>query len=322
MINLENLGLSRIKQLAEDHNTFICEEYKRAIVSSAQRTFRVFDAFGDDEIDRLEYETDGVKTHVANDDLIECLFSTSSIKLDAQIDDENFNRDLQLRAVVVPGSFDYPGGGFLNGQSTEETMICHHSTLYPILLKLRDRVYVDRLRSKLQRNAGLYQDDIIVVPDVVFFDYNLESLSDTNPELYHMPRIERKETVDVIVGLQPDYDFYIRRAVKINNMSWDEIKGILQSTLGSRIDALLTAANGMGIVELIIGQFGCEFNSHGWILSNGIIDENGAKLEIRKLVAETFNRLIHDKYYDAFERIYFAIPDRDTRKIYEEVITP
>ena len=78
----------------------------------------------------------------------------------------------------------------------------------------------------------------------------------------------------------------------------------------------------MGIVELIIGQFGCEFNSHGWILSNGIIDENGAKLEIRKLVAETFNRLIHDKYYDAFERIYFAIPDRDTRKIYEEVITP
>lgn len=66
--------------------------------------------------------------------------------------------------VLNFASYKNPGGRFYDGSLAQEEALCHVSTLYPVLRHFRN-VYEERM-SRL--NNGLYNEDFIYSPDVVF----------------------------------------------------------------------------------------------------------------------------------------------------------
>lgn len=62
-------------------------------------------------------------------------------------------------------SYKHPGGGFLQGASTQEEALCHESILYPVLQAFKDTYYEWNNRHK---NGALYTNRALYTPDVLF----------------------------------------------------------------------------------------------------------------------------------------------------------
>lgn len=76
-------------------------------------------------------------------------------------------KDKQVGKVAILNfaSYKNPGGGYLNGMTTQEEDLCHKSTLYPVLLSFVDSYY-NWNRKNL--NRGLYRNRAIYSPNIIF----------------------------------------------------------------------------------------------------------------------------------------------------------
>lgn len=62
-------------------------------------------------------------------------------------------------------SYKNPGGRFYDGDMAQEEALCHVSTLYPVL-----RSFTSEYSRRLSHlNNGLYNEDFIYSPDIIFF---------------------------------------------------------------------------------------------------------------------------------------------------------
>lgn len=92
--------------------------------------------------------------------------------------------------VLNFASYKSPGGKFYDGAMAQEEALCHASTLYPVL-KQFNHVYVSR-KNKL--NTGLYNEDFIYSPDIVFptgaEDIKVDVLTYAAPNMIRRPKTD------------------------------------------------------------------------------------------------------------------------------------
>lgn len=141
-------------------------------------------------------------------------------------------------AALNFASYKNPGGKFLEGSSAQEEMLCHTSTLYPVLAHF-DQFYKD---NKTQLNRGLYQSNILYSPDICF--------------IWNMLGKYICKRCDIITCAAPNWS-----AAKRNNVCESEL--IL--ALNDRIQRIFNIAMAQNVNTLILGAFGCgvfENNPH------------------------------------------------------------
>lgn len=125
-------------------------------------------------------------------------------------------------------SYKNPGGMFLNGSSAQEESLCHESNLYNILENFKQDFYNP---NKKKLNRGLYNDNMLYLPNVVFLRNDKEVYS------------------DIITCAAPNKG----TAQHYQAVSDDECI----SALESRINSILTTAYLENVDNFIIGAFGC-----------------------------------------------------------------
>lgn len=133
-------------------------------------------------------------------------------------------------AVLNFASYKSPGGMFMEGSIAQEEALCHESDLYNILSsdRLVNMFYKENRR---QLNRGLYNSNLLYVPDVVF-----------------MHQKERR-LADVITAAAPNKG----TAQKYQHVSDEEC----DLTMRRRIQHILLAAIDEGVDTIILGAFGC-----------------------------------------------------------------
>ena len=152
-----------------------------------------------------------------------------------------------------------PGGLLLSGASTQEENICRCSNLYASLTSNKARIYYDINNASVH---GVYTDSLIYSNGVLFFK------DDTTYEDVHPYRL------DVITCPSPS----IRWTNKTNEYT----------TLYYRIEQIIKSAILHGVVNIVLGAWGC-----------------GAFGQNPKVVAQCFKDVLQK--YDAFENVVFAI---------------
>lgn len=325
MIDFMN-GEIDTRKLANDHLTFINEEYKYSILASARTAFRTYEAESDVSDSELEEMVEAKKLCTIkffSGNVVECLFQLNDSGLVLPEDSDIMDTSLSHRCIIIPGSFYCPGGYFLSSGSriSEETLVCHHSTLYPVLLKLRDTYYGSRSLNNVQVNHQLYRDDNLVLDNIIFFDYDKYVIDDHNPNVF-VPRVNNVRISRVIIGNQPDYSMYLLWAVMVKDMTWDDVKNVLSGTMHNRIDSVLSAATRAGVTELIIGEFGNEFIED--IKDSTVTEKLGVTNEriqqdISYSVVTSFIDLLQDKYLRCFKRVWFATTDENLLSSYRDI---
>lgn len=129
--------------------------------------------------------------------------------------------------IVDCGDYLEPGGGFLAGESSQEAMLCHSSTLYNILSSDRVRkIFYERHVDKTHKDC--YTDHLLYVP-LVYFDNGIE--------------------FDIIVCSPPNK----QSAMEKYNVSEYQLEVIMRQ----RLNAILQAASYHSIDVLVLGAFGC-----------------------------------------------------------------
>ena len=133
-------------------------------------------------------------------------------------------------AALNFASFKNPGGMFLQGSSAQEEMLCHESNLYNIL---SNDYFVENFYTPNRKrlNNGMYADNAIYIPDVVFV------------------RGTNQVKCDIITCAAPN----TTTAKRYNRVSDEDIFRYLDS----RISTVLYVAALMNVEILILGAFGC-----------------------------------------------------------------
>lgn len=140
---------------------------------------------------------------------------------------ERMEKSNKVIAVLNFASFKNPGGKFIEGSMAQEECLCHESFLYNVLKRLKSQFYEPNMKRK---NRGLYDDNLIYIPEVRFFK-------------------ENTFVVDVITCAAPNK----RAAQKYQGISDQEVR----KAMISRIDHVLAAAFDQNVGTLILGAFGC-----------------------------------------------------------------
>ena len=133
-------------------------------------------------------------------------------------------------AVLNFASYKDPGGMFLKGSMAQEESLCHKSNLYPIL-NSGQLMYDFYIPNRQRLNRGLYGDNLLWIPDVVFI---------------HNKKVRK---LDVITAAAPNKG----AAQKYCNVSDEECA----EAMASRIRHILFAAMQNKADTLILGAFGC-----------------------------------------------------------------
>lgn len=109
--------------------------------------------------------------------------------IDMKSEDATYYKRLVDNRVCVLNfaSYKNPGGAFLDGAMAQEEALCHHSTLYPVLAHFRAE-YASR---KTRLNNGLYNEDFIYSPDILFFNAD-EQYIKADILTYAAPNMMRK----------------------------------------------------------------------------------------------------------------------------------
>ena len=158
-----------------------------------------------------------VKIDSTEIDLYDCGTTQAVLRLNTN----NFNT-----ALLNFASYKNPGGGFLGGAIAQEEVLCHETSLYPVITEFKD--YYNENRKK--DNKHLYTNAALYTPDVLVFDkFNL------------------KAKCDVITCAAPN----VRAALRKTSM--EEITYILES----RIDFMFSVAQLNGVEQLVLGAWGC-----------------------------------------------------------------
>lgn len=325
MIDFMN-GEIDTRKLANDHLAVINEEYKYSILASARTAFRTYEAEDDVSDAELEEMVESKKLCTIkffSGNIVECLFRLNDAGLITPEDFDTMDTSLTYRCIIIPGSFYYPGGYFLSGgcRVSEEALVCHYSTLYPVLLKLRDTYYGSRSLNKVQVNHQLYRDDNLVLDNIIFFDYDKYIIDDYNPNVF-VPRVNNVRISRVIIGNQPDYSMYLLWAATVKDMTWNDTKKVLGETLYNRIDSVLSAATRAGVTELIIGEFGNEFvediKNSTVAAKLGVTNET-IQEDISYSVVTSFIDLLQGKYLRCFKRVWFATTNENLLSSYRDI---
>ena len=183
-------------------------------------------------------------------------------------------------AVLNFASALNPGGGVTLGALAQEECLCRSSNLYYCLKqqKLMRDYYI---HHRIEKNV-LYSDKVIYSSNVCVFKND-----DVIPKL-----LERNEWFDV--------DVISCAAPNLRDTYMDE--GILKSTYISRITAILSAAQNMGVQAVVLGAFGC-----------------GVFKNPPEQMAAAFKKVIEEKFHNSFREIVFAIKSSSTHNL--EVFT-
>lgn len=325
MIDFMN-GEIDTRKLANDHLAFINDEYKYSILASARTAFRTYEAEDDVSDAELEETVESKKLCTIkffSGNVVECLFRLNDSGLITPENFDTMDTSLSHRCIIIPGSFYCPGGYFLSSgcRVSEEALVCHYSTLYPVLLKLRDTYYGSRSLNKVQVNHQLYRDDNLVLDNIIFFDYDKYIIDDYNPNVF-VPRVNNVRISRVIIGNQPDYSLYLLWAATVKDMTWADTKKILSETMYNRIDSVLSAATRVGVTELIIGEFGNEFvediKNPTVAKKLGVTNET-IQSDISYFVVTSFIDLLQGKYLRCFKRVWFATTNENLLSSYRDI---
>lgn len=141
-----------------------------------------------------------------------------------------FNHGNGKTAILNFASYKNPGGKFLEGSIAQEESLCHASNLYNILSNDRFiTTFYEKNRHFL--NNGLYHDNLLYTPDVIF-------IYEKHTKLF-----------DVITCAAPNKG----AAQKYNQITDQECDDAMRS----RIRSVLLAAIDQKVDTLILGAFGC-----------------------------------------------------------------
>lgn len=178
-------------------------------------------------------------------------------------------------AVLNFASYKRPGGGFLTGTGTaQEESLCEVSNLALILEN-----FIDEYRER-KANYGLYSNDCIYSPDVLFRDKGRKCIL---------------RRCDVISISAPNYIVYTSKGNDLsvgNKYGTTSIHHHLEylDAIDTRIQTIFDIAVDNKVDVLVLGAFGC-----------GIFGNKPT------LVAETMFKLV--KIYEKnFKKIIFTIP--------------
>ena len=194
---------------------------------------------------------------------------------------ESYARAGKRVAVLNFASATNPGGGVVNGSSAQEESLCRCSTLY--LCLDTDMMWDHFYKPHRTANNPIYNDDILVTPDVTVFK------SDTDwPE--RLPE-EDWYNVDVITCAAPN--LREQPSNKMNPYAGDQAAVLSRQEytdiMCERIRRVFEAAQTTEADVLILGAFGC-----------------GAFRNPPEIVARLFKEAT-GQYGSSFETIEFAV---------------
>ena len=206
---------------AKNHTREMEEKYPDEILNSVQNTMLLKNK--DPYIDIDE------SICVPKNNNIVFMQSTSTEAIDKLCKESQIsNNTIQDISVLDFASYKSPGGMFYEGSSAQEEMLCHDSDLYNILSNkdiIEPLYYAPHIRNT---NGCLYSDDMLFVPNVIFYD---------------------KYLCNVLVAAAPNK----KAAVKYRMRSVGEI----DYTLKKRIFAVVNNLSQLNQSTIILGAFGC-----------------------------------------------------------------
>lgn len=129
-------------------------------------------------------------------------------------------------AILNPGDYINPGGGYLAGNLEYEEELCSITTLFEVLSKCDD--YYGWNKNHV--NNGLYTNVCLYTPDIIICN----------------SRNNRIGTIDVITCSAPNYD-----AVPVKKAN---------KAVHDRIELVFNVAVRNGVQNLILTGFGCGYN--------------------------------------------------------------
>lgn len=131
-------------------------------------------------------------------------------------------------AALDFASYRNPGGGFLNGATSQEEMLCRESNLYNILMRFNTSYYKE---NREDGSGCMYRNRALYVPDVQFVNH------------------EEINTADVIVCASPNYT--ATKRLGIEDPAWNSV------CLSARISFIFDVAEAEKVDCLVLGAFGC-----------------------------------------------------------------
>lgn len=131
-------------------------------------------------------------------------------------------------AALDFASYRNPGGGFLNGATSQEEMLCRESNLYNILMRFNTSYYKE---NREDGSGCMYRNRALYVPDVQFVNH------------------EEINTADVIVCASPNYT--ATKRLGIEDPAWNSV------CLSARIGFIFDVAEAEKVDCLVLGAFGC-----------------------------------------------------------------
>lgn len=133
-------------------------------------------------------------------------------------------------AALNFASYKNPGGGYLAGATAQEECLCSESTLYPVIESFYETFYKPHLKKL---NGGLYGDDLIYSPSILFIRNNKRMQSDVitcaAPNYYPIKKYNKFEYKDVVLAM------------------FSRIDHILYSAWKEKADILILGAFGCGV---------------------------------------------------------------------------
>lgn len=190
-------------------------------------------------------------------DSVSAIFLSKEKKLNSKI------------AVLNFASWLKPGGMYLDGAIAQEEALCHESFLYSVLSSNKCQEGFYKPHNKTKRNYGIYSNDCIYSPDVIFFKNNKEIKA------------------DVITIAAPNKSYFLK-----SDPDNIELRAKLNIAMRERIDTIFAVAKENNAEILILGAFGC-----------GVFHNNP------RLVATYFKAFTKIKYKNYFKQVIFAIPN-------------
>ena len=242
-------------------------------------------------------------------------YENTDIVMDAKplsVDGKNFDKtktsvfrmytQQAVRDVALPtpnrlcvlnfASFIWPGGAFMKGATTQEEALCHSSTLYPVLEKMKN-IYEDRIATRkahLDSAEGfIYTEDFLYSPRIMFTNNDYE-LGDYI-------------VADVLTYAAPNARRY--RMSKIKDPNGRNIKAneeFIENFFCNRMEIAFTYPLRYGVTDIILGAWGC-----------GVF---GNKAEF---VAKKWKELT-EKYNGCYRNVIHPVPDEKNYSIFKSIL--
>lgn len=137
-------------------------------------------------------------------------------------------------AILNFASYKNPGGMFMEGSIAQEESLCHSSNLYNILSseRLQECFYIP---NRKQLNYGLYSDNLLYTPDVLFI------------------HDKKRQYCDVITAAAPNkgvaQKYHAISDERCRYAMRSRIQHILLAALNNQVDVLILGAYGTGVFK-------------------------------------------------------------------------